>query len=118
MDSFIDSFIDSWQRLPPTSISYSLSHLTAAGSPSNIHARRFGSSDFIVSWTAPTSGATVTGYRVYYNGGTDQGEAKADGTAVAITNRTWGLTYSIEIVALSSHLPSPVVEGGVVTLGK
>ena len=96
-----------------------MSHLTAAGSPSNIHARRVSSSDFIVSWTAPTSGATVTGYRVYYNGGTDQGSraALADGTAVAFS-RIWGLTYSIKIVALSSHLPSPVVEGGVVTLGK
>jgi len=56
---------------------------------------------------------------VYYNGGTDQGSraALADGTAVAFS-RIWGLTYSIKIVALSSHLPSPVVEGGVVTLGK
>ena len=100
------------------SLLYHLFHLTAAGLPTNVHAMPAGILGFKVSWTAPTSGATVTGYRVYYNGGTDQGEAKADGTAVAITNRTWGLTYSIEIVALSSHLPSPVVEGGVVTLGK
>ena len=33
----------------------------------------------------------------------------ADDTAVTITGRTRGLTYDVTIVALSDHLPSPVV---------
>ena len=62
----------------------------------------------------------MTGYRVYYNGGTDQGsrDVVAGDTAVTLTNRTWDLTYSIRIVALTSHLPSPVVEAWRATSGK
>ena len=62
----------------------------------------------------------MTGYQVYYNGGTDQGnkDVVAGDTAVTLTNRTWDLTYSIRIVALSSYLPSPVVEAWRATSGK
>ena len=37
---------------------------------------------------------------------------------VTITGHTPGLTYGITVVALSNHLPSPVVAAAVVTLSK
>ena len=55
----------------------------------------------------------MTGYQVYWSGsgGVDSGNmsAGAEDRAVTITERTPGLTYNITIVALSDHLPSPVV---------
>jgi len=62
----------------------------------------------------------VTGYRIYYNGGTDQGsrDAMAGDTTVTIGNHTWDLTYSIKMVALSNHLPSPVIRAEIVNSGK
>ena len=98
-------------------------HPTAAGSPTNVLARPTGATGFTVSWTAPTTGATVTGYRVYYNGGTDQGstDVVASDTTVTISNHTWDLTHtdSIKIVALSNHLQSsPVVGTWMATFGK
>jgi len=94
-------------------------HPTAAGSPTNVRATPTGTTGFNVSWTAPASGPAVTGYRIYYNGGTDQGsrDAMAGDTTVTISNRTWDLTYSIKLVALSNQLPSPVV-GVWISLGK
>ena len=85
---------------------------TAASSPTNVNVIPAGISSFSVSWTPP---ATVTGYQVYWSGsgGADSGnisiEAREGDGAVTITGRTPGLTYNITIVALSDHLPSPVV---------
>ena len=68
-----------------------------------------------VTWDTPTSGATVTGYRIYWREYrrywlwvSDQGsmDANAGDTAVTITGRTRGLVYHITIVALSNLLPS------------
>ena len=42
----------------------------------------------------------------------------AGDTAVTITGRISDLTYNVTIVALSDHLPSPVVGSVMVTLGK
>ena len=55
----------------------------------------------------------MTGYRVYWSrvGGSDSGNMSvgAGDIAVTITGLTPGLTYDVTIVALSDHLPSPVV---------
>ena len=65
----------------------------------------------------------MTGYQVYWSGGggADSGNMSVgpEDRDVTITGRTPGLTYNITIVALSDHLPSPVV-GAVIayTLGK
>ena len=79
---------------------------------------RINPTSFTASWTPP---ATVTGYQVYWSGGggADSGNigVEAEDTAVTITGRTPGLTYDIKIVALSDHLPSPVV-AVMVTLSK
>ena len=90
----------------------------AAGSPTNLNVVQIGLSSFRVYWT-PT--ATVTaGYQVYWSGGggVDSGNmsAGAEDRTVTITGRTPGLTYNITIVALSDHLPSPVV-GAVTAYG-
>ena len=60
---------------------------------------------------APTSGATVTGYRIYWSGGSDQGsmDANAGDTAVTIRRHTYNMVYTITIVALSNLLPSQTV---------
>ena len=64
----------------------------------------------------------MTGYQVYWSGGggSDSGNmsARARDTAVTITGRTTDLTYDVTIVALSDHLPTPVVGAGTVALGK
>ena len=94
-----------------------LSSPTAAGSPTNLNAVQVNLTSFSVSWTPP---ATVTGYQVYWSGGRgyDSGNlsAWADDRTVPITGRTPGLTYNITLVALSDHLPSPVVDAVMVTL--
>ena len=86
-------------------------HPTAAGQPGNIGAMTAGPTSIRVTWTAPTSRATVTGYRIYWSGGSDQGsmDASAGDTVVTITGRTRGVAYTITIVALSNQLPSMTV---------
>ena len=92
---------------------------TAAGSPTNLNAVQVNLTSFSVSWTPP---ATVTGYQVYWSGdrGYDSGNVSvgADDRTVTITGHTPSLTYNITIVALSDHLPSPVVGAVMVTLGE
>ena len=95
------------------------SHPIVANFPTNLNAVQIGSTSFRVSWTPPV---TVTGYQVYWggSGGTDIGNMSAGvvDTAVTITDRSPDLTYNVTIVALSDHLPSPVVGSAMVTLGK
>ena len=78
------------------------------------------SGSFRVSWTPPASLANLTGYRVYYSGAGDSGsiDVGASTTEVTIDNRIAGVTYSITMVALSPHLPSPVVGPVSVILGE
>ena len=94
-------------------------HSTAAGQPSNLTAVPDGPS-IRVSWTAPTSGADVTGYQIYWSGRSDQGsmDASAGDTTVTISGRSHGLTYNISIVALSVQLPSPEVGPVMVALSE
>ena len=75
---------------------------------------------FRVLWTPPASLTNLTGYRIYYSGADDSGsvDAGASGTNITIDNRMVGVTYTITMVALSPHLPSPVVGPVAVTLGK
>ena len=72
-----------------------------------------------VSWTAPVSGDSVTGYQIYYQTEGDQGsvDVGASTTQHALTGLYGGRNYSIYLVALSAQLPSPVVGPVVVTLG-
>ena len=75
---------------------------------------------FRVSWTLPASLANLTGYRIYYSGANDSGsvDVGASATNITIDNCTAGATYTITMVALSPHLPSPVVGPAQVTPGE
>ena len=86
---------------------------SAAGPPINVTAvQRSDLSAIVISWTAPVSRANVTGYRIYYQAEGDQGsvDVAAGATEYSITGIGPGMTYNISLVALSVHLPSPVVE--------
>ena len=64
----------------------------------------------------------MTGYQVYWSGGGGSDSSNmsvgAGDTAVTITGLTPGLTYDVTIVALSDHLPSPVVGAVTVALSE
>ena len=89
--------------------------------PTDLNATQVGPTSIRVSWTPPVSGATVTGYRISYSGGSDQGsvdvEASATDHTITINPPQRPLTYSISIVTLSSQLPSSVFVPIMVTVG-
>jgi len=93
---------------------------TAAEPPTGLNVEQVGPTSVRVSWTAPISVATVTGYQIYYQAEGDWGSVSVDAgvTNTTLSNLQNGLTYSITMVALSMHLPSSVVGPHTVTLGK
>ena len=95
---------------------------TAAESPTGLSVEQLPEElgSFRVSWTPPASTANLTGYRIYYSGPDDSGsmDVGASATEVTIDNRTTSVTYSITMVALSPHLPSPVIGPVSVILGE
>ena len=62
----------------------------------------------------------MTGYQIHYQTERDQGsvDVGASATQHALTGLCGGRNYSIYLVALSAHLPSPVVGPVVVKLGE
>ena len=94
----------------------------AAVSPTDMTAEQLPQEpgSFRVSWTPPVSSADLTGYRIYYSGADDSGSVDVGSSATNITidNRTAGVTYTITMMALSPHLPSPVVGPVNVLLGE
>ena len=99
----------------------------AANAPTELTAEVVGQASIRVSWTAPTSGATVTGYRVYYQEEDNEGrvinldrvDVDASTTEHNITLvLTPGHCYVITVRTLSSQLPSPAVGPPTVTIGK
>ena len=86
---------------------------TAADSPTGLTAEQLPQEprSFRVSWTPPASSASLTGYHIYYSGADDSGsvDVGASATDITIGSRKPGVTYTITMVALSPHLPSPVV---------
>ena len=90
--------------------------------PTDLSATQVGPTSIRVSWSAPVSGATVTGYRISYSGGTDRGIVDAGASAtdhtITITQLQSHLTYSISIITLSSSFPSSLAGPIMVTVGK
>ena len=90
--------------------------------PAGLNATQEGPTSIRVSWTAPVSGAAVTGYRISYSGGTDQGSvdvgASATDHTITISQPQSRLTYSISIITLSSSFPSSMAGPIMVTVGK
>ena len=74
-----------------------------------------------VSWSAPASGATVTGYVIYYEttGGSEQSvTVGAATTEYTLTGLLEKRNCRISIVALSNHLPSILTGPILVSLGQ
>ena len=98
------------------------SYSTGAEPPTGLSATQVGPTSIRVSWTAPVSGATVTGYRISYSGGTDQGSVHVGASAtihtITITQPQSRLTYSISIITQSSSFPSSLAGPIMVTVGK
>ena len=90
--------------------------------PTDLNATQVGPTSIRVSWTAPVSGAAVTGYGISYSGGTDQGTVNVGASAtehtITITPPQSRLTYSISIITLSSSFPSSMAGPILVTVGK
>ena len=99
----------------------------AANAPTGLAAEVVGNARIRVSWTAPTSGATVIGYRVIYQEEDAQDRVTIHDSVNVGANTTEhtkivgliaGHRYNITVRTLSQHLPSPAVGSPTVTLGK
>ena len=93
---------------------------TAAVSPTDLTAEQLSQEpgSCRISWTPPTSLANLTGYHIYYSGANDSGsrDVGAPATNITIDNCIVGVVYNITMVAVSPHLPSPVIGPVNVTL--
>jgi len=92
----------------------------AADPPTGLNVELVDPTSIRVSWTAPLSVATVTGYRIYYQAERDWGSVTVDAgvTNTTLRNLQDGSIYNITMLTLSMHLPSSVVGPQSVTLGK
>ena len=95
--------------------------LTVAGEPTRPNTVISGSTcrhvNVTVSWKSP--GGDVSGYMIYYQ--TQGGPVisdKVSGETHSLDGLQRGVTYYIAILALSQHLPSPLVEPVSVNTGK
>ena len=105
---------------PCTYCVYSKSPPPAPDPPSGLTASQNGLDSALVSWTAPSGGATVTGYIIYYQhegGERSSVSAGASDTSATISGLIEGTTYSITIVATSNTLPSTVTGPQTITIG-
>ncbi len=96
---------------------------SAAGPPTDISAVQVdGTTSVMVSWTAPTSGDTPTGYRLYYQEAGDSTVIPIDAGPTATGRLPEGLsagtTYTIRMLTRSQHLPSSVTAPEMVTIGR
>ena len=87
---------------------------SAASEPLGVTAIQETPTTIRVSWTAPTSGAPPSGYRVYYSTESEDQFSHevmigASGREYLLTGLQSDLVYRISIMALSEHLPSPVI---------
>ena len=85
---------------------------SAASEPLGVTAIQETPATIRVSWTAPTSGAPPTGYRVYYSTESEDQfshEVTISEREYELTGLQSDLVYRISIMALSEHLPSPVI---------
>ena len=97
---------------------YSFPH-PAPSPPTEVTVSQTGLGSLLVSWTPPPERADVTGYYIYYlySGMLYSMIAEANGTSAIITGLIAGGTYSINVVANSTTLPSNVTTARDVTIG-
>ncbi len=97
--------------------------LPAAGPPTDFSAVQVdGTTSVMVSWTAPTSGATPTGYRIYYQEAGDSvvsiQNSDPTSTGRLLEDLSPGTTYTIRMLTRSEHLSSSVTDPEMVTIGR
>ena len=87
--------------------------------PTDVTVSQNGLGSLLVSWTPPSGGATVTGYYIYYlhDGTLHSVTADASATNATITGLISRVTYSINVVANSTTLPSNVTTAPDITIG-
>ena len=92
----------------------------AAESPTNLAVEQEALTSIRVSWSPPVSGATVTGYRIYYQAEGDQGsvDVGANATQHVLSGLRYGFSYGITIVTVSPHIPSPSFGPATIKLGE
>ncbi len=95
----------------------------AAGPPTDFSAVQVdGTTSVMVSWTAPTSGATPTGYRIYYQAAGYSTVIPIDEGPTATERLLEGLlpetAYTIRMLTRSQHLPSSVTATEMITIGR
>ncbi len=95
----------------------------AAGPPTDLSTVQVdGTTSVMVSWAAPTSGDTPTGYRLYYQGAGDSTVIPIDegptSTGRLLEGLLPGTTYTIRMLTRSQYLPSSVTAPEMVTIGR
>ena len=82
-----------------------------ASAPTNLMAVQEGPTSIRVFWSPPTPLGDITGYRIYYSGGSSGSVDVSDGSKdnYLLTGLQNGESYTISIVATSQHLPSESV---------
>ena len=98
-------------------------YVAGATPPTNITVEPVDPTSIKVSWTRPTSGATATGYQIYYRAlgsGPYHGseDVSANKTQHTLSNLHEGFVYTITMVTRSRYLPSTVTGPIRATLGK
>ena len=97
-----------------------LSPILAPDPPSGLNVSLNGLDSILVSWTAPSGGANVTGYTIYYQqegGERSSVSVGAGATNSIISGLIGGTMYSITMVATSTTLPSTVTGPQNLTFG-
>ena len=98
-----------WQQTVCTYCVYCKSPPPAPDPPSGLTASQNGLDSALVSWTAPSGGAAVTGYTIYYQqegGERSSASAGASATSATISGLMEGATYMITMTATSNTLSS------------
>jgi len=83
-----------------------------ASAPTDLIADQEGLTTIRVSWTPPTSLENITGYRIYYSGGSNGSVDVNDSSTdkYLLNDLQNGATYTIVIVSTSEHFLSGKVE--------
>ena len=93
----------------------------AADSPTNLTVDLEGITSIHLTWVAPETGDSVTGYVLYviefFERDRRTLEVNSSSTKHQVHNLRYGEIYFIHLVALSKHLPSPVVGPIKTTIG-
>ena len=102
------------------SLSHDIGSLSGPPPPTDVTAVQDGPTSITVTWTPPDPLDGITGYRIFFTGGSTGSETVSGGdtNSYTLTGLTNGETYTISIVAIVPNRPtSAPVEVRGITLG-